>query len=195
MALSVGGNGQSTTFSGNLTGPGSLTKTGPGTLTLTGMNTFAGSTTVSSGTLQLAAGSLAPPNADEFVGSGGTGSFVQTGGTNAINTSSNSLYLGYNSGDIGSYVLNGSGFLTANTEYVGFQGSGTFTQSGGTNSLSGSLTLAQSAGSSGTYNLNGGLLTLAGLTQGGGAATSTSAAARSRPAPAFPAACPSSSPD
>ena len=36
VALTVGGNGQSTTYSGNLSGRGSLTKAGPGTLTLTG---------------------------------------------------------------------------------------------------------------------------------------------------------------
>jgi len=53
VALTVGGNGTSTTYSGVLTGPGSLVKTGAGSLTLTGNNTYAGATTVNSGTLVL----------------------------------------------------------------------------------------------------------------------------------------------
>ena len=44
------------------------------------------------------------------------------------------------------------------------------TQSGGTNTISGSLILGQNATSGGTYNLNGGLLSLAGLAQGSGSA-------------------------
>ena len=45
-----------------------------------------------------------------------------------------------------------------NTEYVGNYGSGSFTQSGGTNTVLGSLLLGEYAGSAGTYSLNGGLL-------------------------------------
>ena len=50
---------------------------------------------------------------------------------------------------------------------------GSFTQTGGTHAVSGSLVLTQSANTSGTYNLNGGLLILsgaAGLIQGPGVA-------------------------
>ena len=56
IALSVGGNNQSTTFSGVLTGRngGSLVKAGAGTLTLAGSSTFTGGATVSGGTLLLA---------------------------------------------------------------------------------------------------------------------------------------------
>jgi autotransporter-associated beta strand protein len=50
---------------------------------------------------------------------------------------------------------------------VGSSGAGTFTQAAGTNAT-GTLTLAQNTGSAGTYNLNGGLLSLSGLTEGGG---------------------------
>lgn len=62
VALSVGSNGASKTYSGVLSGAGSLTKVGAGTLTLTGANTYTGSTTIGSGTLALSgSGSLASP--------------------------------------------------------------------------------------------------------------------------------------
>jgi autotransporter-associated beta strand protein len=57
VALTVGGNGASTTYSGALSGTGaSLTKAGTGQLTLTGVNTYTGSTTGNGGTLELPAG-------------------------------------------------------------------------------------------------------------------------------------------
>ncbi|MFM7244800.1 MAG: autotransporter-associated beta strand repeat-containing protein, partial [Planctomycetaceae bacterium] len=55
-SLSVGGNGQSTTYSGSLSGTGSLTKVGQGTTTLAGASTLSGSTTVQAGVLRLADG-------------------------------------------------------------------------------------------------------------------------------------------
>ncbi len=61
VALTVGANGFNTTYSGILSGSGSLTKIGNGTLTLnpTGTNSYAGNTTVNGGTLDLAsAGAL-----------------------------------------------------------------------------------------------------------------------------------------
>ena len=51
IVLSIGSNGEITTFSGNLVGPGSLNKIGSGTLTLSGTNTYTGATTVLAGTL------------------------------------------------------------------------------------------------------------------------------------------------
>ena len=57
MALTVGGNNASTTFSGGLAGLGGLTMVGTGTLVLSASNAYTGSTTISSGTLQLGNGS------------------------------------------------------------------------------------------------------------------------------------------
>ena len=91
---------------------------------------------------------------------------MQSGGTNSVSN----LNLGYYSGSSGTYSLSGSGSLWAYGEYVGLSGTGTFTQSGGTNSC-GSLTLGSSAAAAGRANLNGGLLVLAALDQGPGAAT------------------------
>ncbi len=53
--LTVGSDNTSTTFSGTLGDAGSLVKIGLGTLTLDGVNTYTGATTVSGGTLQVAA--------------------------------------------------------------------------------------------------------------------------------------------
>jgi fibronectin-binding autotransporter adhesin len=58
VALTVGANGGSNTFSGGLSGAGSLIKAGAGTLTLSGSSTNAGTTTVSAGSL-VVDGSLA----------------------------------------------------------------------------------------------------------------------------------------
>ena len=51
FALTVGNNNSNSTYSGVMSGAGSLTKTGTGTLTLTGTNTYTGQTTVSNGEL------------------------------------------------------------------------------------------------------------------------------------------------
>jgi fibronectin-binding autotransporter adhesin len=56
LALTVGNNNASTTYSGALSGSGSLTKIGDSTLYLSGNNVYTGGTTVSSGTLTLAGG-------------------------------------------------------------------------------------------------------------------------------------------
>src|SRR5208282_1292956 len=100
-----------------------------------------------SGTYSLSGGQLVASN--EYAGSSGAGTFVQSGGTNSVGT----LYLGYNAGS-GTYSLSGSGQLAAAFEYVGSSGTGTFTQTGGTSSI-GTLCLGNSAGSVGTYTLSG----------------------------------------
>ena len=54
VALTVGGNGASTTYGGSLSGGAGFTKTGGGVMTLTNNNTYAGPTAIQSGTLLLA---------------------------------------------------------------------------------------------------------------------------------------------
>ena len=115
----------------------------------------------------LPVGRLSSPT--QYVGYSNTGSFVQSGGTNVV---SGTLYIGF--GLSGSYLLSG-GLLFAPSTYpyeeVGNQVSASFTQSGGTNSTP-EVYLGNNLTGSGTYNLNGGLLTLgtSGVTKGVGSA-------------------------
>lgn len=97
----------------------------------------------------------------EIVGYGGTGTFAQTGGNNAVGTGglfvgNQNTYSGTNNGT-GTYTFS-SGTLTAPNESIGYHGSGTFTQSGGTNTVAAGGTLSLGYQTTGTYNLSGGTL-------------------------------------
>lgn len=59
VALSIGNNNASTTYSGAMSGAGSVIKIGSGTLTLSGANSYTGNTTVNAGTLELTQPTLA----------------------------------------------------------------------------------------------------------------------------------------
>ena len=117
----------------------------------------AGSLTVNNAVSGISGGSLNATN--QYVGKGGTGSFAHSGGTNAYSD----LYLGYNTGDSGTYTLSGTGSLAgssyyAGTEYIGYSGTGVFTQTGGSNTSSGyygTVYLGYNTGASGTYALSG----------------------------------------
>ena len=74
VALTVGAGNASTSYSGALSGLGSLSKTGVGTLTLSGASTYAGNTAVNGGTLLLdrSAGAASLPSASALTLGGGT---------------------------------------------------------------------------------------------------------------------------
>ena len=72
--VTTGADHTSTTFTGVISGPGSLIKVGTGTFTLTGINPYTGPTTVAAGTL-LNNGSIVGPltvNSDATLGGSGT---------------------------------------------------------------------------------------------------------------------------
>jgi autotransporter-associated beta strand protein len=108
------------------------------------------SVTVNDQVSGMSGGSLA--GGGQYVGSGGTGLFAQSGGTNSIG----GLTVGNSSSDSGTYCLQGTSYMTCYAETIGYYGAGTFTQSGGTNTLGyGYLYLGVKIGGSGTYLLNG----------------------------------------
>ncbi len=118
-----------------------------------------------------------------YVGYFGAGTFSQTGGTHDADPSlppwtSRAVYLGYAPDARGTYYLSGKGSFYADVEYVGYMGTGTFNQTGGTNNVSpggilggavpgggagsggpsssgNALILGYDFGSQGTYNLGG----------------------------------------
>ncbi|NOV31781.1 VPLPA-CTERM sorting domain-containing protein [Methylomonas sp. ZR1] len=90
---------------------------------------------------------------NEYIGNTGvSGTFIQNGGLNTVNER---LVVGFHTS--GSYTLN-DGLVSASNEYIGIFGDGVFTQLGGTHIVSNQLILGLNVGSSGTYNLQGGLL-------------------------------------
>ncbi|ODA67265.1 Extracellular serine protease precursor [Methyloligella halotolerans] len=169
------------TFSGDISGSGSLTKSGVGTLILSGTNTYTGGTTISAGTLQGDTDSLTGDITDNavlvfdqvangtFAGDiSGTGSLTKSGAGTLILSGSNSytggttISAGTLQGDTTSLV----GDIIDNAALVFDQGSnGTFA---GDVSGAGSLTKTNSGTLilTGTNSYTGGTTISAGTLQG-----------------------------
>jgi len=170
VALTVGNNNQSSTYSGIISGTnpaGSLTKTGTGTWTLTGSNSFVGATTVNAGTIKLGnayalaqSGTVTVNSANGVAfGSGITAVTLKnlngSGGVSLANDDSNAVTLTANNaanesfagiiGGIGNFVKAGGGVLSVN-------GANTYT---GKTSISGGNLYLTSIG-----NVNGGASSL-----------------------------------
>ena len=168
VTVSVGGNNADSTYSGILSGNGSLAKTGTGTLTLSGSNSHSGGTALNTGTLKIG-------NANGI----GTGALTVNGGTLNLN--------GYNvvaadfSGSGGTITNTVSGTSTLTTTAA----SGTSTYAGNiangvgavalTNSGAGTLILSGSFTMAG-FNANSGVTQL--MQSGSIGATSVGAAGK-----------------
>ena len=146
-----------TEYVGN-NGSGSVTQSG-------GVNSVSteldlGYNAAGGGSYNLSAGSLAV-SGNLNVGDLGNGTFVQSGGSVSVTGSLNGLTVGLGNGSGGSYNLSG-GSLSAPYEYIseGVSSTGTFTQSGGTHSITEALVLGGLAYASGSYNLSGGSLSV-----------------------------------
>ena len=119
------GNNTSGTYSGVLSGPGSLVKVGSNTLTLSGANTYTGTTTISNGVLNLTTpsavqdstvvvnvnGGLQATDGATLGGLSGPGSFSLSGGLQIGFNNTDTTYTGAMSGG-GSLTKIGNGTLT-----------------------------------------------------------------------------------
>ena len=140
-----------------LAGTGRFTQDG-GTHTVTG-NLTLGDLSGSSGTYNLNAGTF---NVGNIVNGSGSGTFNLDGGTLNLTGSTinvDTFNVGNAAGSNGNFVLSSGEGLTTSTETIGVSGAGRFTQNGGQHRV-GTLILAANSGSTGTYNLNGGTLTV-----------------------------------
>ncbi len=148
--------GLAQSFSGIISGNGSLTKFDVGTLTLAGTNTYAGGTVVNAGTLKLGnASGLGSANGGLAVNAGtldmggfsfGVGNFTGTGGTvfNSTNATNVTLTIGNNNASGGSYagvIANNGGGGASGTVALLKTGSGTLTLTGN-NTYSGATTIS-----------------------------------------------------
>ena len=112
--------------------------------------TFCISARVGTAAAAIASAAARSPRPASSWASSAWGHLLQTGGTNAAA----SLYLGGLAGT-SSYALSGSGLLSSPSQYLGYGGSGSFTQSGGTNQAAGTLYLGYRSGDQGAYGLSG----------------------------------------
>ena len=97
-----------------------------------------------------------------YVGYGAAGTLTHSAGAFTITYR---LCVGYSTAKSGLYNLSGTGALSSPTEIIGYNGTGTVNQNGGTNNTP-SLILAYSQGASGTYSLNGGTLQVGSVSTG-----------------------------
>ena len=112
--LTTGGNNQSTTFGGILSGDGGLVKTGSGELTLSGDNTYTGPTTINAGSL-VVTGTIAGPVSVESGGTLAPGRSPGVPSTGAVTLAPGSKF---------SVEFNG---MTAGTEYGQLRAAGPVT--------------------------------------------------------------------
>jgi autotransporter-associated beta strand protein len=118
--LYTGGDGSSTSYSGIISGSGSLYKEGTGTLTLAGANTFTGITYIANGTLRVGASNVLPNNMRVYVSPGATFDLNNTslalgslGGRGNVTLGTGTLTTGNNNQDAGfGGVISGAGGLT-----------------------------------------------------------------------------------
>ena len=196
VALTVANNYFNTTYSGALSGGGSLTKSGSLTLTLSGSNSYSGPTTLAGGALAMSSsasiGDGSPSNTIIFNG----GSLISTGNTYDLGANRSIALLGFGTlqADSGSLTVSGSvsgaktmtvtGAGTINLSGVVAGGasisktgagtlvlSGSNTFYGGTTISSGTVQLGNSFGlgaNTATLTVNGGMLDLNGYSLGVG---------------------------
>lgn len=166
IALTVGYNNSSSTYSGIMSGAGSLIKVGTGTMTNSGANTYTGATTISGGALQLGDANAAH-NSTVSIGvnngltfSSGIGSFNLGGLSGSFNetlldTAGSAVTLNVGSNNASttySGVLSGAGALTkSGTGTLILSGPNTYTGVTALNGGKANAAVAENAGTSGPF--------------------------------------------
>ncbi len=141
VVLVVGNNNSSTTYSGAMSGVGSLTKNGSGTFTFSGTGTYTGATKVAAGVLSVT---------NSISGSSATN--IAAGVLNVTGSiSSTTIAVGNTAASAGALYQSGSAVVTN-------------TSSGG-----GAFDIGSVAGAFGYYNIAGGTVNVAGEIDPGGA--------------------------
>ena len=107
VALNVGGNNSNTTYSGILSGGGSLTKVGAGTMILSGANTYSGTTTISAGTVAISNGASFGSNTVTFASNGTTVAALAS-----VLVTNNYALTGSGTMDVGANILTNSGVIS-----------------------------------------------------------------------------------
>lgn len=152
IALTVGGNNNSTTYKGVLSGGGSLIKTGSGTLTLGGTNTYTGSTMVSAGTLQVDGSTASPTTVNSgatLAGDGLVNAAVTVNAGGKVVPGGNNLTV-YSLNFIGTGVIQ-VGNLSNHTTLAALKVNHALTVSGGAGAVT--INLPTALGYNGTYHL------------------------------------------
>ena len=144
-----------------------ITKSGPGQLAIATTVRYGGTTVVNQGVLEVTTGGTlgsgsATVNAGAELrvdGSGVINDYATTDDS-ATYTSTNTITVSGTSTTPGLLTVTGSGSITNEPIIaVGNTGLGVFNLSGGTVALTAGMTLGQAAGSVGTFNLSGGVIT------------------------------------
>jgi fibronectin-binding autotransporter adhesin len=152
------------TIAAPITGSGSVTQAGAGTLTLIGADAYTGATAVTRGTLSVVGPGAITATSGVSVGAGATLA-ISNGGR--VNVSPNIFFLDGAVANPGQVTLAGTNSaLAVPSMFVGFNGTASFSQSGGTNTVAGSVDIGVNTGVSGSYTLSAGTLTTQGTIVG-----------------------------
>lgn len=152
-------------------GTGEFTQTG-GTNTISD-SLYVGGGSSSSGTYKLSGGTLDVTG--NIISGDGSSVLIIDGGSLTVSGGSidvGDLYLGHDVGSNGTHILSGVDQISTDREYVGYSGTGVFTQTGGVHTIGNDLSIGVNTGSNGTYKLSNGTLDVTGnITSGDGTST------------------------
>ncbi|HXJ00318.1 MAG TPA: PEP-CTERM sorting domain-containing protein [Micropepsaceae bacterium] len=165
VGANTGGVGQYNLNGGTLNDSAIIGDAGTGTFNNAGAthnvtgDLILGNQSSGNGTYTLSAGGTTTVSGFTAVGVSGTGTFTNDGATHVTAN----LVLGANSGSVGTYTVQNGGAVkvgSASGDFldVGESGTGTYTQNGAASSttVSGPLDVGRFSGGTGTFNLNGG---------------------------------------